>query len=196
MWGQGTPQPKQAVFLRIIPTRVGTSKVICYPAHHSWDHPHACGDKADCLKTTKTRAGSSPRVWGQVRPCFGRFPLQRIIPTRVGTRTSQTHFRTLLKDHPHACGDKKVVLAVLVVVAGSSPRVWGQGKSLQSSAHGKGIIPTRVGTRRALYRSQSLWKDHPHACGDKIVPISSIRIIVGSSPRVWGQAACRCFIRR
>ena len=29
--------------------------------------------------------------------------------------------------------------------------------------------------------------DHPHACGDKVIPSSFCTSVNGSSPRVWGQ---------
>ena len=32
------------------------------------------------------------------------------------------------------------------------------------------------------------WKDHPHACGDKLFTCNLFGIGWGSSPRVWGQA--------
>ena len=45
-----------------------------------------------------------------------------------------------------------------------------------------------MGTRSlSAYRLSSKW-DHPHAYGDKITLISADADIVGSSPRVWGQA--------
>ena len=34
----------------------------------------------------------------------------------------------------------------------------------------------------------SVFKDHPHACGDKLVYLSIRIFFRGSSPRVWGQA--------
>ena len=49
-----------------------------------------------------------------------------IIPTRMGTRVSDDMTFLKKEDHPHAYGDKLVRLAVLFVILGSSPRVWGQ----------------------------------------------------------------------
>ena len=53
-------------FVRIIPTRVGTSlpKSIRRPLYQ--DHPHACGDKLSYPLPYRRMPGSSPRVWGQV----------------------------------------------------------------------------------------------------------------------------------
>ena len=36
----------------------------------------------------------------------------------------------------------------------------------------------------------SLCRDHPHAYGDKLQTLQAFQSVIGSSPRVWGQAAC------
>ncbi len=66
VWGQVTQGA--AVFFRdgIIPTRVGTRRTSRLMQDVCWDHPHACGDKPVSDIATKSRGGSSPRVWGQV----------------------------------------------------------------------------------------------------------------------------------
>ena len=50
-----------------------------------------------------------------------------------------------------------------------------------------GIIPTRMGTRESELKTYPSTADHPHAYGDKINQAFDKNIIVGSSPRVWGQ---------
>ena len=62
--------------------------------------------------------------------------------------TSETVFKDdrAFKDHPHACGDKVFLKYLLIVLVGSSPRVWGQAPTAFVSASLTGIIPTRVGT--------------------------------------------------
>ena len=97
-------------------------------------------------------------------------------------------------DHPHACGDKCKFLLLETGKLGSSPRVWGQAKSLQCCIGITRIIPTRVGTRVLPFNPASSVGDHPHACGDKITHRHSSLITRGSSPRVWGQVhKVRCF---
>ena len=54
----------------------------------------------------RIHAGSSPRVWGQVKKGKLNFGEVRIIPTRVGTSTNKRRVCTTVEDHPHACGDK------------------------------------------------------------------------------------------
>ena len=50
------------------------------------------------------------------------------------------------------------------------------------------IIPTRVGTSIDNVINSSDIGDHPHACGDKSSVILYASLLLGSSPRVWGQA--------
>ena len=65
-------------------------------------------------------------MWGQVKKGKLNFGEIRIIPTRVGT-SDCPHFREfVIKDHPHACGDKMNGAENKNEVEGSSPRVWGQ----------------------------------------------------------------------
>ncbi len=45
MWGQVTTNVSVHTNVGIIPTRVGTSKILIVYAVVTRDHPHACGDK-------------------------------------------------------------------------------------------------------------------------------------------------------
>ena len=107
---------------------------------------------------------------------------------RVGTSELLILLRTTQKDHPHACGDKRLLKDFSQREKGSSPCVWGQVYEDGRFLCFDGIIPMRVGTsiQQAVndYRTQ----DHPHACGDKINRLLSLSLCLGSSPCVWGQA--------
>ena len=110
------------------------------------DHPHACGDKSNIQRRKIYGLGSSPRVWGQGYWNSNIQRRKRIIPTRVGTSNRCDRLFPTLWDHPHACGDKISVTALLLSDEGSSPRVWGQGCLYSRSISVERIIPTRVGT--------------------------------------------------
>ena len=57
-----------------------------------------------------------------------------------------------------------------------------------------GIIPTRVGTSILFAPLLLNSQDHPHACGDKLHSVIKSFMLLGSSPRVWGQVwRCRSF---
>ena len=49
------------------------------------------------------------------------------------------------------------------------------------------IIPTRMGTSDNYTVDGDLFRDHPHAYGDKAYCFVPILRMLGSSPRVWGQ---------
>ena len=135
----------------------------------------------------QTALGSSPRVWGQVTSYSSASCPMGIIPTRVGTRALCGVSRIHAWDHPHACGDKRAVPRTRKTRIGSSPRVWGQAKIRSLNSLRSRIIPTRVGTRSVILLIFFNIQDHPHACGDKHhLPCPAV-VLLGSSPRVWGQ---------
>ena len=127
-------------------------------------------------------------MWGQAASAASIRSSSGIIPTRVGTRIELIRFCEALWDHPHACGDKCQIQQPFTRCIGSSPRVWGQGSLLLSQSAAKRIIPTRVGTSLPRMFGNGLAWDHPHACGDKIYRRLYCSCLIGSSPRVWGQA--------
>ena len=134
------------------------------------------------------KQGSSPRVWGQEWVALYDRHTMRIIPTRVGTSKIKFTIFFLNQDHPHACGDKPESHIRTTQQKGSSPRVWGQASALNDGGAERGIIPTRVGTRKTVSSCRNRKQDHPHACGDKeAIPPLPLPLL-GSSPRVWGQA--------
>ena len=74
---------------------------------------------------------------------------------------------SLMKDHPHACGEKPKCCGELHSDGGSSPRVWGKVYVLPFTIPIKRIIPTRVGKSDDFEDEDGIGEDHPHACGEK-----------------------------
>ena len=126
VWGQVEQLQYYTTKARIIPTRVGTREVLQLLGLHRRDHPHACGDKSYASLKSLTLPGSSPRVWGQALSCLYSERDMGIIPTRVGTSSSEMLSPAEYGDHPHACGDKDISSWFFRLRSGSSPRVWGQ----------------------------------------------------------------------
>ena len=123
MWGQDYKNFNSIEDYGIIPTRVGTRLKVQPSDIEVQDHPHACGDKLAYSAFTICNIGSSPRVWGQAFYLSIINIRFRIIPTRVGTRNLSDFVSVISKDHPHACGDKQMLLRKVIGEAGSSPRV-------------------------------------------------------------------------
>ncbi len=86
VWGQVFINRKSCKNFGIIPTRMGTSILLCVVLYRGTDHPHAYGDKYRFKVARTLDNGSSPRVWGQGEMIFQRIQQLRIIPTRMGTR--------------------------------------------------------------------------------------------------------------
>ena len=59
------------------------------------------------------------------------------------------------------------MLPITFVLAGSSPRVWGQETVEQYIGLNDRIIPTRMGTSEWVESPLHDREDHPHAYGDK-----------------------------
>ena len=154
---------------------MGTSKIFCIVFFQNKDHPHACGDKRSYAYCQHLHLGSSPRVWGQALYSPSAMSKPRIIPTRVGTSRRSSFSDRIQRDHPHACGDKECIFSRCSGYEGSSPRVWGQGRFSISNWYIERIIPTRVGTRFFEVIYVFLFKDHPHACGDKLTKLAKYR---------------------
>ena len=85
MWGQETVGKDKKMKNRIIPMRVGTSKLLQSFVYTIEDHPHACGDKSKADININYAIGSSPCVWGQGKDKKFMKQYLRIIPMRVGT---------------------------------------------------------------------------------------------------------------
>ena len=126
-------------------------------------------------------------MWGQESYGNVWYVSTKIIPTRVGTREILCSGIEVIRDHPHACGDKSNGYVPDELNKLSSPRVWGQVFLQLPMILKPHIIPTRVGTSHRCRGRQCRTQDHPHACGDKLTQYLAVSQIAGSSPRVWGQ---------
>ena len=167
VWGQVSPILYTTYYIRIIPTRMGTSVPHGLLMCECWDHPHAYGDKYYEVLCKTSAKGSSPRVWGQATQHHLRSIVCGIIPTRMGTSKVLVQQDFTAWDHPHAYGDKLVGRAMKAVLSGSSPRVWGQVVPKLCGKLCDGIIPTRMGTSPSVEGKNHKSQDHPHAYGDK-----------------------------
>ena len=168
---------------------MGTSYCVYISLCSPRDHPHAYGDKRVASTMSRQHTGSSPRVWGQDLLALAYVDVVGIIPTRMGTSTMIYNNSLGAEDHPHAYGDKTLCRVCVWDAEGSSPRVWGQARTTAPYLTPDRIIPTRMGTSRACDDLRHPYQDHPHAYGDKSARQQPPIVVLGSSPRVWGQEA-------
>ena len=65
--------------------------------------------------------------------------------------------------------------------------MWGKPRELGVSPATIRIIPTGVGKTARFAPANPLPADHPHGCGENHNCTRTIRLLHGSSPRVWGK---------
>ena len=186
-WGQRNAHGKRVLFVRFIPTCVGTASASRSPWSAPAVHPHVRGDSLQVHEAEGDHLGSSPRAWGQPRRWTRVARLSRFIPTCVGTAVCAARCRRRSTVHPHVRGDSGVLAVSDNADTGSSPRAWGQRQAIVSSRGDRRFIPTCVGTAvrdRVVPVGAPV---HPHVRGDSSLILLDEASRIGSSPRAWGQ---------
>ena len=151
------------------------------------DHPRACGEKQITENDEPKVEGSPPRVRGKVCSAVPGFPASGITPARAGKRKEQGKAIFGSGDHPRACGEKDDLLDACLQELGSPPRVRGKvHRGLVRDAH-TGITPARAGKRADYHRECVVIRDHPRACGEKVLSANPEAVEMGSPPRVRGK---------
>ena len=180
-------------FIGIIPAGAGKRNGLATRSGAVGDHPRGCGEKGRPAQERCKRAGSSPRVRGKGGIIPRSNDHQRIIPAGAGKRERSVRETSYDWDHPRGCGEKPFRKKLRFRAWGSSPRVRGKVPITGRYSVPVGIIPAGAGKSQpppALYQSR---RDHPRGCGEKMVVRATIKLAVGSSPRVRGKAAASVF---
>ena len=110
-----------------------------------------------------------------------------IIPAHAGLTQSPYYGDCLLQDHPRACGAHRRVRRTAESGSGSSPRMRGSPSFDASFSPARGIIPAHAGLTGTSWRTSTVWRDHPRACGAHAVIVDVQRGVWGSSPRMRGS---------
>ena len=125
MWGTRIHTSPTAVLARFIPTYVGNTAAIEKRFEGLTVHPHVCGEHNKWASIRVGYAGSSPRMWGTLRPLFWSVTPLRFIPTYVGNTYFINHRLNFMAVHPHVCGEHGDIEDRVRREFGSSPRMWG-----------------------------------------------------------------------
>ena len=125
MWGTREIDPGDRIVERFIPTHVGNTSSRTRLFQQVSVHPHACGEHLSGDYLVQSISGSSPRMWGTLRPWISMLKCIRFIPTHVGNTLSNYLIPFLISVHPHACGEHTSIPFAEYSCDGSSPRMWG-----------------------------------------------------------------------
>ena len=90
-------------------------------------------------------------------------------------------------DHPRACGEKPGVHYIVSEQGGSPPRMRGKVENVVAASKTNGITPAHAGKRSWRPSCGGLQKDHPRACGEKVLAVFMRRASEGSPPRMRGK---------
>ncbi len=186
MWGTLLDGLRVRVPIRFIPTHVGNSASTSSSHSRISVHPHACGELGIRVPSAISITGSSPRMWGTPGTARSSPVSFRFIPTHVGNSERKTDLPVRISVHPHACGELLNFRPALLLLLGSSPRMWGTPPPPPQTPKKSRFIPTHVGNSSRCSSCATRWSVHPHACGElqrhEFAPVGR----VGSSPRMWG----------
>ena len=173
-------------FFGIIPALAGNTGCDGFRVVPFWDHPRACGEHIDVMRSQEPRGGSSPRLRGTRCPVSPAAACPRIIPALAGNTVVEGTGLWLRWDHPRACGEHVGSVVHRVEHLGSSPRLRGTHFRPRSASGRCGIIPALAGNTTSAARQVPQSRDHPRACGEHNRSLSTTRFFTGSSPRLRG----------
>ncbi len=186
LWGTLHCAPYPVTVGRFIPTPVGNTPLPWPRSSPLPVHPHACGEHSQGIQKLNLYPGSSPRLWGTRLAASATRLCQRFIPTPVGNTFLCPLFLPENPVHPHACGEHRTRRMIALLVAGSSPRLWGTRINLYNPSEIPRFIPTPVGNTTCTPGPNLAVPVHPHACGEHNRLICASVPTIGSSPRLWG----------
>ena len=96
-------------------------------------------------------------------------------------------FRVSAADHPREYGENTILVLVVFVAAGSSPRIRGKYEDSLLRTCQQRIIPANTGKISAPGTCHASVRDHPREYGENIKDKTGSRGPSGSSPRIRGK---------
>ena len=94
--------------------------------------------------------------------------------------------RSAMAVHPHACGERCILVPLAFSFCGSPPRLWGAPRLSLEQRVCRRFTPTPVGSARRYICSMLRYSVHPHACGERRMGMPVAAAMSGSPPRLWG----------
>ena len=130
---------------RITPAHAGKSELIALRWEDIEDHPRVCGEKWVYSCAVWALEGSPPRMRGKGWLMVTLTVRNRITPAYAGKSLGCAQPAQHSRDHPRVCGEKFLLLLLLVAASGSPPRMRGKGSVYGDTLKGTGITPAYAG---------------------------------------------------
>ena len=151
--------------IRITPAHAGKRRILKARVIMRRDHPRACGEKDALLANLNVCPGSPPRMRGKAGSTEVQDADIRITPAHAGKRQGCPGGCIPNRDHPRACGEKKIANSDELAVEGSPPRMRGKETCAPTAQRNMGITPAHAGKRLKRFRSTV-----PHAAIISLFP--------------------------
>ena len=161
---------------RITPAHAGKRDKTAIFEEWCRDHPCVCGEKTKPVPAGGILMGSPPRVRGKVRQHLESRQSVGITPACAGKRIERSQCRTSRRDHPRACGEKRVGSLASVGLSGSPPRVRGKACRCPPLDTNQRITPACAGKSSLRWAAIQTHGDHPRVCGEKFHPASDRKL--------------------
>ena len=172
MRGKGYDGRCRYRFGGITPAHAGKSPRAARRRASMADHPRACGEKGAGPVAILAGAGSPPRMRGKGIHSGQQGLGHRITPAHAGK--SYTYLSSCCRSW------------------GSPPRMRGKVHNAILTFHQGGITPAHAGKSLRLPNNHVRIRDHPRACGEKVVFLIDEIQIEGSPPRMRGKVFRTC----
>ena len=130
-------------------------------------------------------------MWGNPKNPSSAKGSKRSIPTCVGEPLAHSPSILMARVYPHVCGGTLCDTWINSLVSGLSPRVWGNHNRKFLPFEHCGSIPTCVGEPCPRWRGLPRPWVYPHVCGGTKGWRPQHELILGLSPRVWGNPSVK-----
>nr|DAX53285.1 MAG TPA: hypothetical protein [Caudoviricetes sp.] len=111
----------------------------------------------------------------------------RITPAHAGKTSFIISTRSVLTDHPRACGENSIRSTQKNSRNGSPPRMRGKLAGLSAALTKSRITPAHAGKTTGLSEKALSVSDHPRACGENASLSFPPLFVYGSPPRMRGK---------
>ena len=157
----------------------------------------ACAGQTRRVAAANSSNGAHPRVCGaDLRASAVAYMPSGLIPACAGQTSTRNRWTLTPGAHPRVCGADTTTRHPPWTSLGSSPRVRGRRRFIDTAPPVTGLIPACAGQTGNRTRSSRTRRAHPRVCGSDWRCRRYLPGAPGSSPRVRGrpvQLALRCF---
>ena len=153
-------------------------------------YPRVCGGNGGHQRHPLGLGGLSPRVRGKHNKTSRPSDSPGSIPACAGETFLDMRWASFCSVYPRVCGGNALLLSVVLVCEGLSPRVRGKPRSRCWICARPRSIPACAGETCAIVALAKVFRVYPRVCGGNI----RLRLVAplrqGLSPRVRGKQIC------